>query len=92
MINVKRLGSILSVIWIATAMGYPQETVSEYVAPSEAAPKGKAPKMQAQLLNPGEPAKQYAVIFYQRDEASSGLLEFAEKYNVTSVHFTPSEH
>jgi hypothetical protein len=48
--------------------------------------------MQAQLLNPGEPAKQYAVIFYQRDEASSGLLEFAEKYNVTSVHFTPSEH
>jgi predicted DNA-binding protein with PD1-like motif len=88
MINVKRLGSILSLIGIATAMGYPRETVSEYVAPSEAAPRGKAPKMQVQLLNPGEPAKQYAVIFYQGDEAFSGLLEFAEKYYVTSAHLT----
>ena len=32
--------------------------------------------------------KQYAVIFYQGDEAFSGLLEFAEKYHVTSAHFT----
>jgi uncharacterized protein len=32
--------------------------------------------------------KQYAAIFYQGDEAFSGLLEFAEKYHVTSAHFT----
>jgi predicted DNA-binding protein with PD1-like motif len=44
--------------------------------------------MQVQLLNPGEPTKQYAVIFYQGDEAFSGLLEFAERYQVTSAHFT----
>ena len=44
--------------------------------------------MQVQLLNPGEATKQYAVIFYQGDEAYSGLLEFAEKYHVTSAHFT----
>src|ERR1700682_1012547 len=44
--------------------------------------------MQVQLLNPGEPTKQYAVIFYQGDEAFSGLQEFAEKYHVTSAHFT----
>jgi uncharacterized protein len=44
--------------------------------------------MQVQLLNPGETTKQYAVIFYQGDEAFSGLLEFAEKYRVTSAHFT----
>ena len=44
--------------------------------------------MQVQLLNPGEATKQYAVIFYQGDEAFSGLLEFAEKYQVTSAHFT----
>ncbi len=37
---------------------------------------------------PGEPTKRYAVIFSQGDEAFSGLLEFAEKYNVTSAHFT----
>jgi predicted DNA-binding protein with PD1-like motif len=51
-------------------------------------PKGKAPRMKVQLLNPGEPTKQYAVIFYQRDEALSGLLEFAQKYQITSAHFT----
>jgi hypothetical protein len=44
--------------------------------------------MQVQLLNPGEATKQYAVIFYQGDEAYSGLVEFAEKYHVTSAHFT----
>jgi hypothetical protein len=45
--------------------------------PSEAVARGKAPKMQVQLLNAGEPTKQYAVIFYQRDEAFSGLSEFS---------------
>src|SRR5580765_253139 len=64
------------------------EQESAYVAPSEAVPKGKAPRMQVQLLNHGEPTKQYAVIFYQGDEAFSGLLEFAQKYHVTSAHFT----
>jgi uncharacterized protein len=43
---------------------------------------------RVQLLNPGEATKQYAVIFCQGDEAFSGLLEFAEKYQVTSAHFT----
>jgi|ERR1700691_5283353 hypothetical protein len=69
-------------------MGYSQEPTGEYVSPSEAGPKGKAPKMQVQMLNPGEATKQYAVIFYQGDEAFSGLLEFAESYHVTSAHFT----
>jgi len=69
-------------------MAYSQEKESEYVAPSEAIPRGKAPKMQVRLLNPEETTKQYEVIFYQGDEAFSGLAEFAEKYHVTSAHFT----
>src|SRR5258705_638205 len=69
-------------------MGHSQETTNEYLAPSEAVPRGKAPRMQVQLLNHGEPTKQYAVIFNTGDEAFSGLLEFAEKYHVTSAHFT----
>jgi predicted DNA-binding protein with PD1-like motif len=85
-INV--VGYILLLIGLASATGYSQETASDYVAPSEAVPRGKAPKMQVQLLNPGEATKQYAVIFYQGDEAFSGLLAFAEKYHVTSAHFT----
>jgi hypothetical protein len=94
MIEVKRLGYVLSLIGIllligvAATTGHSQEKASEYVAPSEAVPKGKAPGMQVQLLNPGEPTKQYAVIFYKGDEAFSGLMEFAEKYRVTSAHFT----
>src|SRR5271165_5672183 len=78
---------LLVLIAATTTTGYSQETASEYVSPSEAVPRGKAPKMQVQLLNPGEPTKQYAVVFYQGDEAFSGLLEFAEKFHVTSAHF-----
>jgi uncharacterized protein len=88
MTKAKQLGYVLSLIAIATATGHPRETASEYVAPEQAVPRGKAPKMQVELLNPGEPTKQYAVIFYQGDEAFSGLLEFAHKYHVTSAHFT----
>src|ERR1700722_1888821 len=79
---------VLVLIGVTAMIGYSQETASEYVSPSEAVPRGKAPKMQVQLLNPGEPTKQYAVIFYQGDEAFSGLVEFAEKYQVTSARFT----
>jgi uncharacterized protein len=79
---------VLVLIGVATMTGFSQETASEYVSPLEAVPRGQAPKMQVQLLNPGEPTKQYAVIFYQGDEAFSGLLEFAERYHVTSAHFT----
>jgi predicted DNA-binding protein with PD1-like motif len=78
---------VVVLIAVTSIVGHSQETASEYVSPSEAVPRGKAPKMQVQLLNPGEPTKQYAVIFYQGDEAFSGL-EFAEKYQVTSAHFT----
>src|SRR6202050_3605580 len=85
---VKRTLCVLMLIGFTSTIGYSQETGSEYVSPSEAVPRGKAPKMQVQLLSQGEPTKQYAVIFDQGDEAFSGLQEFAEKYHVTSAHFT----
>jgi predicted DNA-binding protein with PD1-like motif len=88
MSKVNVLSCALLLIGLTAVTGFSQEAPSEYVAPSEAIPRGKAPKMQVQLLNPGEATKQYAVIFYRGDEAFSGLLEFAEKYHVTSAHFT----
>ena len=88
MIKVKPLGFVLLLIGIIATMVRSQGTADDYVSPSEPVPTGQAPKMQVQLLNPGEPTKEYAVIFYQGDEAFSGLLEFAEKYHVTSAHFT----
>jgi uncharacterized protein len=86
--TIKIVGCALLLIGIAGFAGYSQEKGGEYVAPSEAIPRGKAPKMQVRLLNPEEATKQYEVIFYQGDEAFSGLAEFAEKYHVTSAHFT----
>lgn len=89
MITIKRVGHVLILmVGIAGSAAYSQQKSSEYVSPSEAVPRGKAPNMKVELLNPGERTKQYAVIFYQGDEAFSGLLEFAEKYHVTSAHFT----
>jgi len=85
---MERLACVLVLIGITTMTVHPQDTAGDYVAPSAAVPRGKAPKMRVQLLNPGEPTKQYAVIFYQGDEAFSGLLEFAERYHVKSAHFT----
>ena len=79
---------VLVLVRITAMIGYSQVKDSDYVSPSQAVARGQAPKMQVQLLNPVESAKQYAVIFYQGDEAFSGLLEFVEKYHVTSAHFT----
>jgi uncharacterized protein len=88
MTKVKRLSYALLFAGITFTTAYSQDSSIEYVAPPDAGPKGKAPRMKVQLLNPGEPTKQYAVIFYQGDEAFSGLLEFAQKYHITSAHFT----
>src|SRR5260221_1187625 len=88
MIKVKQLSYALLLGGIAIATAYSQNKDGEYVAPPDAGPKGKAPRMKVQLLNPGESTKQYAVIFYKGDEAFSGLLEFAKKYHITSAHFT----
>ena len=88
MIKGKRLAYILSLMGFATMMGHSREMASEYVVPSEAVPRGRAPGMQVQLLSRGEPAREYAVIFSKGDEAFSGLLDFAEKYHITSAHFT----
>jgi len=86
--ELKRLLYSLFLAGIAAMTGYAQERAAEYISPSQAVPSGSAPGMQVQLLNPGESIKHYAVIFYQGDEAFSGLLEFAQKYHVTSAHFT----
>ena len=88
MSRIKRLGCALVLIGITALMVRSQDTPGEYVKPAEAVPTGKAPKMQVQLLNPGEATKQYAVISYQGDEVYSGLQESAENYHVTNAHFT----
>jgi uncharacterized protein len=88
MIQAKALAYVLLWIGIAAVMGYSSKTGSEYVAPSEAVPRVRAAGMQVQMLSRGEPTREYAVIFAKGDEAFSGMLDFAEKYHITSAHFT----
>jgi predicted DNA-binding protein with PD1-like motif len=92
MITVKRLSYAVCCaflcIGLGATIGQTQETAGDYVAPSEAVPKGAAPRMQVQLLSRGGETKEYAVIFGEGDEAFSELLAFAQKYHVTSAHFT----
>ena len=64
-----------------------REVQSNYISPSHPIEYGKAPGMKVQLIRDDD-AKEYAVIFAKGDEAFSGLMEFAEKYQVTSGHFT----
>ena len=86
--RLERLCWLLALIGLAAVMGASQVTRSEYVPPSEAGPKGTAPGMKVELLNQGKQRREYAVIFTKGDEAFSGLQKFAEKYQVTSAHFT----
>ena len=46
---------LLVLIGLTAMLGYSRAAGSDYVSPSDAIPKGKAPKMRVQLLNPGRP-------------------------------------
>jgi len=61
----------------------------EYVSPAVGKPMvaGRAPGMQVKLLSTSGQVKTYVLIFAKGDEVMSGLLEFAQKYNVKSAHY-----
>jgi predicted DNA-binding protein with PD1-like motif len=88
MINSKQVAYVSPLIGIVVMVGFSLKASDGYVAPAQAVPRGKAPRMQVELLSRGEETKEYAVIFGKGDEAFSGLSDFAEKYHVTSAHFT----
>jgi len=79
-------------IVLLTANLLPAQTVTEgastYVPPSQIGRTGQAPGMKVQLLSDQGGQKDYALIFSTGDDAYTGLYEFAEKYHVTSAHFT----
>ncbi|HTA87690.1 MAG TPA: DUF296 domain-containing protein [Silvibacterium sp.] len=77
---------------LLAALTLPAQTITEdaarYVSPSQIARTGQAPGMRVQLLSDQGGQKDYSVIFSTGDDAYTGLYEFAEKYHVTSAHFT----
>ena len=64
-------------------------TAQEYVSPAVGKPvePGKAPGMQVKLLSTSGQVKTYVLIFAKGDEVMSGLLDFAQQYNVKSAHY-----
>lgn len=58
------------------------------ISPSRAVPTGKAPHMLAKLVKDSPDEKVYALIFYNGDEALSGLTDFAIEHKITDAHFT----
>ena len=58
------------------------------ISPSRPVPTGKAPHMLAKLVKDSPDEKVYAVIFYNADEALSGLTDFAIEHKITDAHFT----
>src|SRR5271170_5965007 len=81
-------GVLIAMTTLQAKVVLSQDDSAAYVAPADAIPRGQAPGMKVQLLSENQGRKEYAVIFSKGDEAFSGLTEFAEKYQVTSAHFT----
>ena len=81
------LGIATTSIWMPVAAV--AQDAAHCLSPAESVQKrGSAPGMKVQLITERPGVAQYAVIFSSGDEAYSGLLDFAEKYHVTSGHFT----
>lgn len=80
--------ALFTITTFSSVLASAEDDSAIYVAPADAVPKGKAPGMKVQLLSENHGSKVYAVIFSKGDEAFSGLSDFAERYHVTSAHFT----
>ncbi len=77
------------IVLVAASALLGAQSATEYIPVSRAPEPGHAPAMRVQrLTKSGEEPAEYAVIFGKGDEVASGLLEFAQKYGVTSAHFT----
>lgn len=58
------------------------------ISPSRPVPTGKAPHMLAKLVKDAPDEKVYAIVFYNGDEALSGLTDFAIEHRIGDAHFT----
>lgn len=85
----KKLLTRLAAIALLVAGASLGAAAQEYVSPAVGKPvvPGRAPGMQVKLLSTSGQVKTYVLIFAKGDEVMSGLLEFAQKYNVQSAHY-----
>jgi len=60
----------------------------EYVSLTNPAKPGKAPGAKVKLLSTNGKAKTYLLVLSTGDEVTSGIAEFAQKYQVKNAHYT----
>jgi uncharacterized protein len=73
--------------WLLAGVGVSAQA-QDYVSPVKPAQTGRSPGVKVKLLSTNGNVKTYAVIFSTGDEVVSGLIEFAQKYDVKSAHYT----
>ncbi|AMR32462.1 hypothetical protein A0256_14035 [Mucilaginibacter sp. PAMC 26640] len=60
----------------------------EYVSLTNPAKPGKAPGAKVKLLSTNGKTKTYLLVLATGDEVTSGIAEFAQKYQVKNAHYT----
>ncbi|RYY20034.1 MAG: DUF296 domain-containing protein, partial [Sphingobacteriaceae bacterium] len=60
----------------------------EYVSLTQPAKTGKAPGAKVKLLSTVGQTKTYLLVLATGDEVTSGIAEFAQKYQVKNAHYT----
>ncbi|MXV50887.1 DUF296 domain-containing protein [Pedobacter sp. HMF7647] len=60
----------------------------EYVSPTKAPEKGKAPGLKSKIISENKQSVTYMLVFAKGDEVISGLTDFAEKNQIKSASFT----
>ena len=60
----------------------------DFVSPTRAAQTGRSPGVKVKQVGENGQTKTYVIIFALGDEVTSGLTEFAQKYNIKDAHYT----
>ncbi|MBD1362618.1 DNA-binding protein [Mucilaginibacter sp. ZT4R22] len=63
-------------------------SAQEYVSLTNPAKPGKAPGAKVKLLSTNGKTKTYLLVLATGDEVTSGIAEFAQKYQVKNAHYT----
>lgn len=63
-------------------------SAQEYVSLANPAKSGKAPGAKVKLLSTNGKTKTYLLVLATGDEVTSGIAEFAQKYEVKNAHYT----
>jgi hypothetical protein len=80
-----RNGALTAVFVLSAAFS---ASAQEYVSLTNPAKSGKAPGAKVKLLSTNGKTRTYLLVLATGDEVTSGIAEFAQKYQVKNAHYT----